>query len=201
MYITQLIIDINTEIRCDSMCVVWGVCLGCITKHKTIFNLILSVEIYSWSQDKALSKKLTGHFGSWEYKTLNPNLAKHWTPRNSELHTQGPFPGILPVTFSRAPGGLRSRKPLISKCWGRKWWPFVRNGTSLSTHFTFGGGLEARAGNPLSTKAGRMFLGHANKPAGVSESLNFPDWCMMGSVLLLQKQGALPAPWLGDLAL
>lgn len=102
MYITQLIIDLNTEIRCDSMCVVWGVCLGCITKHKTIFNLILSVEIYSWSQDKALSKKLTGHFGSWEYKTLNPNLAKHWTPRNSELH-----PRVLSQAFCLSPSAGR----------------------------------------------------------------------------------------------
>lgn len=36
--------------------------------HKTIFNLILFVEIYSWSQDGQLSKKLTGHFGT---RTLN----------------------------------------------------------------------------------------------------------------------------------
>jgi len=55
-------------------------------------------------------------------------------------------------------------------------------------------GKEARPGSPLSSKAGRIFLGHSNKPAGVSASFNFPDCSMMGSALLLQRQGALSAP-------
>lgn len=47
MCITQLIVDLNTEICCDTMCVACSVCLGCIAKRKKIFNLFLSVEIYS----------------------------------------------------------------------------------------------------------------------------------------------------------
>lgn len=146
MCITHLIIDLNIEICCDSMCVVCSVCLGRITKHKTIFNLILSVGIYSCSQDKSLSKKLTGHFGSCAYKTLNPILAERWTPQGSQLHPWGLFSAVLPATFSRVPDGLRVRKLLNSKCWGRKWWPLIKNDAFLSTHLTFWGGLEKKPG-------------------------------------------------------
>lgn len=62
--ITQLIIDLNRDICCDSKCIACSVCLGRITKCKRIFNSILSVEIYNPRQDKPLGKKLTGHPGS-----------------------------------------------------------------------------------------------------------------------------------------
>lgn len=68
MCITELIIDLNIQIHCDSTRVACSVYSGSVPMHKTIFNLILFVEIYSWSQDGQLSKKLTGHFGT---RTLN----------------------------------------------------------------------------------------------------------------------------------
>lgn len=121
------------------MCVVCSVCLGRITKHKTIFNLILSVEFYSWSQDKSLGKKLTGHFGSQEYKTLNP------IPAGSELYLR-----VLSQLFCLSPSGgcqvVEGGKPLISKCWGRKWWPVIKNELILPIHLTSWGGLERKAG-------------------------------------------------------
>lgn len=145
MCITWLIIDLNTEVCCDTLCVVCSVCLGCITKHKTIFNLILSVKIYSWSQDKRLGKKLTGHFGSREHKTLNPILAEHWTPKAPRCTPRGCFQPfcLSPSAACQVGWGQGS---LLSVSVGGKMMALIKNNTFLPTHLTFGEVLKGSQG-------------------------------------------------------
>lgn len=125
-------------------------------------------------------------------------------PQVSESYPRDPFSTLLPVTFSKVPGGLRARKPFIIKCWGRKCWPLINNDSFLPTHLNFLGGLErktSRARNPLSIKAGRIFLEDANKAAGVPRSFKFSGWSTLRSALLSERHKPLPCTWSSDLAL